>query len=1124
MAGKKFSEFLPVNPNAPIKIVGLQNGQNVIEAEKTLVYKESDGSITNEVINATTLNATTTNTTTLVSNLLKSSSGDMVQFEPATSPGSKYEVIHTGNIAEFAPAPATDHGALTGLGDNDHPQYALLTGASFSGFLRSIAPVNDQDVVNLKYLNDTLASGALRGIQYKWGNTTNNPPASGYINVYTLSGGGGNDKEIRISTTDANGYTRSAAFLLAGDTLILSTSPTAFARYLVLSTPTNNSTFWTISCRRTDTQGSQTPPPTDTVVTLTGTLSGTDVVEEYIPISQKGAVDGVAPLDSTAHIPSQYLNVSGMQYIGGWNAAPGILPPDSLSGDVYTITNAGTLLVVPPASNIDTPEYTYCNNGELIVYQATKDYWYLLTASTVINDGRYVQLQGSTMTGHLSVPAGASGSQVRQAGETDTLLALKAPLASPALTGSPTAPTPAAGNNTTLIANTAFVYNELLSKANLASPNFTGVPTAPNPTAGDSSSQIATTSFISGSIAGKADKTYVDSQDTLRILKAGDTYTGSLIKSFNGVKAAKDVVAIKGAGTQVGIVKINLPVQGQFPTIVLKGFDYKIETGPFEILIGGYFHTDLKWHSTAFVVTGNTVFTDIRVGYDSLLEMPCILLGTETTQLSYFAMEIESLLNAGDNAYTQSTIEFTTDISNVVIQTTNLPTIKWFVDKSYVDAANALKANIASPALTGVPTAPTATAGTNTTQIATTAFVIANKGSGDVVGPASSTDNYLAQWNGTTGKLLKAGIPTTTFATPADVALKADKSYVDSADALKAPLASPALTGTPTAPTASAGVNNTQIATTAYVTAADALKANLNSPALTGTPTAPTAATGTNTTQIATTAFVLANQSAAGGDVFGPANSTLNYIPQWADATGKLLKNGVPIQTSSVDITTGALMTVGAFGLGKGLQVGNADLDTLISPGLYYVSNSTPINYPGGYNSGLCIVVAGNEVKTQQFFPIGAKDKSYFRTFYNTWGTWQQVVIEGTSPKLITVQETVSVSGFGITSNMTYNPRTLGSFVQIAASAPDLAVFWDLNNLPANTTLTWSVWYSNFTTNPVTFYFQHNSTNTKCSWPDGGTPPTFTGGTAILTFTAVNNGSGVYCFAFPSGNNMVKQP
>ena len=39
------------------------------------------------------------------------------------------------------------------------------------------------------------------------------------------------------------------------------------------------------------------------------------------------------------------------------------------------------------------------------------------------------------------------------------------------------------------------------------------------------------------------------------------------------------------------------------------------------------------------------------------------------------------------------------------------------------------------------------------------------------------------------------------------------------------------------------------------------LKAPLASPALTGTPTAPTAAQGTNTTQIATTAFVQANVS-----------------------------------------------------------------------------------------------------------------------------------------------------------------------------------------------------------------------------------------------------------------------
>ena len=64
-----------------------------------------------------------------------------------------------------------------------------------------------------------------------------------------------------------------------------------------------------------------------------------------------------------------------------------------------------------------------------------------------------------------------------------------------------------------------------------------------------------------------------------------------------------------------------------------------------------------------------------------------------------------------------------------------------------------------------------------------------------------------------TGDLVLAGAP--------DADLKAaTKKYVDDADALKANLASPALTGNPTAPTASEGDDDTSIATTAFVTTA----------------------------------------------------------------------------------------------------------------------------------------------------------------------------------------------------------------------------------------------------------------------------------------------------------------
>ncbi|EPP8137319.1 tail fiber protein, partial [Escherichia coli] len=119
--------------------------------------------------------------------------------------------------------------------------------------------------------------------------------------------------------------------------------------------------------------------------------------------------------------------------------------------------------------------------------------------------------------------------------------------------------------------------------------------------------------------------------------------------------------------------------------------------------------------------------------------------------------------------------------------------------KSVKDLADT-KAPIESPRLTGTPTAPTAAQGTNSTQIANTAFVKAA---------------ITALINGAPGTLdtLKE----------IAAAINNDPNFsttINNALALKAPLASPALTGIPTAPTAAQGTNNTQIATTAYVRAA----------------------------------------------------------------------------------------------------------------------------------------------------------------------------------------------------------------------------------------------------------------------------------------------------------------
>jgi hypothetical protein len=63
--------------------------------------------------------------------------------------------------------------------------------------------------------------------------------------------------------------------------------------------------------------------------------------------------------------------------------------------------------------------------------------------------------------------------------------------------------------------------------------------------------------------------------------------------------------------------------------------------------------------------------------------------------------------------------------SNGRLQTNNPAATGDAVNKFYVDTADNLKANLASPTFTGSPKVPTAAAGTNTTQAASTAFVAA---------------------------------------------------------------------------------------------------------------------------------------------------------------------------------------------------------------------------------------------------------------------------------------------------------------------------------------------------------------------------------------------------------------
>lgn len=195
-----------------------------------------------------------------------------------------------------------------------------------------------------------------------------------------------------------------------------------------------------------------------------------------------------------------------------------------------------------------------------------------------------------------------------------------------------------------------------------------------------------------------------------------------------------------------------------------------------------------------------------------------------------------------------------------------------------------LKANILSPTFTGVPTAPTATIGTNNTQIATTAFVgaaIGAIGSSTISGLNLKADINSPTFTGIPSAANASPgtnttqIATTAFVFEANAGLKefllANTASIANDLTNYAPLLSPLFVGSPKAPTASQSTANTQISTTAYVrtaianlnglidgniTALLALKAPLASPTLTGTPLSTTPSFGDNSTKIATTAFV----------------------------------------------------------------------------------------------------------------------------------------------------------------------------------------------------------------------------------------------------------------------------
>ena len=274
-------------------------------------------------------------------------------------------------------------------------------------------------------------------------------------------------------------------------------------------------------------------------------------------------------------------------------------------------------------------------------------------------------------------------------------------------------------------------------KANLASPTFTGTPLAPtNASPGNKSTQIATTAFVQSVVNGLVTKAVTGGTVTLTADEASNS------------------------------------------TIGLSG-----------------------------TLTSNLIL-EIPVGYDRIFSVSNSTTGA-------FTVVVKVVGKAPTVAVAQGK-------RNLIVTST----------AGAYDAINDFDAI----ALTGVSTAVTAALGNSTTQIATTAFVnaeIANDAPTKTGGGASGSwaISVTGSSGSCTGNAASASTSTTlTGLTPTVTELNfvnGVTSAIQTQLDTKAPLASPALTGTPTAPTAAAGTNTTQLANTAFVKAAVAASPGL---------------------------------------------------------------------------------------------------------------------------------------------------------------------------------------------------------------------------------------------------------------------------------------------------------
>ena len=413
-----------------------------------------------------------------------------------------------------------------------------------------------------------------------------------------------------------------------------------------------------------------------------------------------------------------------------------------------------------------------------------------------------------------------------------------APLASPELTGTPTAPTPAAADDSTKIATTAFVKNAL---ANISNDPTKVVTFYVNGDTGSDTTGTGAQATPFKTIQKAIDSTRIGGNANVIVLPYEYDETVLVVgKKITISGTANANIRIYGQGINPGIYVSDGGMLTLFGDFSIRGNSSVIQVRQNSTLM--YLSRDSGDKLTARAMTttatqsvisvssgssfisnddgfGNMGAVEITGANNNLTNTGIRVSGGSFIALGYVSVTLSGSGSRG--VYSLDSVIIMHNISGNY--STALADIASLVYISNLPNTGSSYAPSSSPSLTGTPTAPTPASGNNSTQIATTAFV---------------------------------------------------QTEISS----KANIDNPTFTGTPTAPTAPKATDTTQIATTAFVNDVVEDYAPIASPALTGIPTAPTPASGNNSTQIATTAFVNTEISTAIENILNPDDPDSPYV------------------------------------------------------------------------------------------------------------------------------------------------------------------------------------------------------------------------------------------------------